>query len=98
MAFVQIIEFRTQRLDDVKAASDAWVAATDGKRTATSEVMCSDRDRAGTYLMIVEFPSYDAAMKNSDLPETKTIADKMAKLCDGPPIFRNLDVINQPKL
>jgi hypothetical protein len=31
-------------------------------------------------------------MDNSNLPETSEVAEKMAKLCEGPAIFRNLDV------
>jgi hypothetical protein len=40
----------------------------------------------------VEFPSYQEAMTNSGLPETGEFADRLAQLCDGPPVFRNLDV------
>ena len=31
-------------------------------------------------------------MANSALPETADFAERLAKLCDSPPIFRNLDV------
>jgi hypothetical protein len=44
-------------------------------------------------VQIVEFPSYEEAMANSDLPETTELAAKLASFCDGPPTFRNLDVI-----
>jgi hypothetical protein len=40
----------------------------------------------------VEFPSYQEAMSNSGLPETGEFAEKLAGLCDGPLVFRNLDV------
>jgi len=40
----------------------------------------------------VEFPSYEAAMANSELPETAALSQKIAELCDGPITFRNLDV------
>ena len=53
----------------------------------------SARERPGTYLTIVEFESYDSAMENSNRPETSDFAAKMAALCDGPPVFRNLDVM-----
>ena len=52
----------------------------------------ADRDRPNTYVNIVEFPSYDDAMKNSEAPATKALSEKMMKLADGPPTFRNLDV------
>jgi hypothetical protein len=51
-----------------------------------------DRDEPGTYLQIVEFPSYEAAMENSGHPETEALAQRLATLCSGPPKFRNLDV------
>ena len=51
-----------------------------------------DRDRPDTYILIVEFPSYEAAMANSALSETADFAERLAELCDSPPTFRNLDV------
>jgi hypothetical protein len=44
------------------------------------------------YVQIVEFPSYEDAMANSELPETSFFAQKLHELCDGPLHFRNLDV------
>jgi hypothetical protein len=32
-------------------------------------------------------------MENSNRPDTSEFAAKMAKLCDGPPKYYNLDVI-----
>jgi hypothetical protein len=34
-------------------------------------------------------------MKNNDMPETEKIAEGMAKLADGPVIFRNLEVLEE---
>jgi hypothetical protein len=48
--------------------------------------------------MMVEFPSYEAAMENSRLPETNRIAEQMQKLSDGEPTFRNLDVVETHEL
>jgi len=31
-------------------------------------------------------------MKNSDLPQTASFAERLRELCEGPPSFRNLDV------
>ena len=50
------------------------------------------QDRPDTYILIVEFSTYDDAMANSALPETADFAERLAELCDSPPIFRNLDV------
>ena len=92
MEFIQVIELTTTRLDEVQAVMDEWVAATEGKRKARQAILTADRDRPNTYVQIVRFPSYEAAMANSELPETGHFAEKLMKLCDGPPAFLNLDV------
>ena len=90
--FVQIIEFTSSRIDEIKAMNDQW-------RETHPEVgplrisVTADRDRPDTYLSIVEFSDYDEAMRNSEDPSTGEWAEKMAALCDGPPSFRNLDVV-----
>jgi hypothetical protein len=43
-------------------------------------------------LVIVEFDSYEEAMKNSNDPETSKYAEQMGALLDGAPKFYNLDV------
>jgi hypothetical protein len=92
MEFIQIIEFTTTRFDEVEALMNEWVTKTEGKRKARRGTITTDRDRPNTYVQIVEFPSFKEAMANSNLPETAEFAEKIAKLCDGPAIFRNLDV------
>ncbi|MGD0320223.1 MAG: hypothetical protein ABSC00_01250 [Acidimicrobiales bacterium] len=92
MSFIQIIELDTTRSEEVQALSDEWIASTQGKRKARRSTLTADRDRANTYVQIVEFPSYEDAMANSVLPETSKFAQKLGELCDKPPVFRNLDV------
>jgi hypothetical protein len=89
--FVQIIEYRTSRFDEVRELGNQ-VSRNDSGSLARRVTATEDRDRPGTYLTIVEFDSYDAAMKNSSRPETAQFAEQMMKLCDGPPKFYNLDV------
>ena len=91
MGFVQIIEFRTSRRDEMEQLMEEWEAATEGRRTLVRGLSCTDRD-SGSYLQIAEFDSYEAAMKNSELPDTSSFAERMSKLCDDGPTFRNLDV------
>jgi quinol monooxygenase YgiN len=93
--FVQIIEFKTSRADEIEAMHDQWQKDTQGKRTADRVTITRDRDRPGMCIVIAEFPSYEEAMKNNDLPETKRISEQMQKLADGEPTFRNLDVSRQ---
>ncbi len=92
MAFIQIIEITTSRPEEIQGLMDEWVTKTEGKRRTHRSTLTADRDRPGTCLQIVEFPSYEDAMANSSLPETGEFAERLVKLCDGPPAFRNLDV------
>jgi quinol monooxygenase YgiN len=92
MPFIQLIEFTTSRWDEVQALLQQYRKDTAGSRTAVRTTVCVDRQTPHRYVAIVEFPSYEAAMENSNLPETAAMADAMAALCDGPPVFRNLDV------
>jgi quinol monooxygenase YgiN len=92
MTFIQLVETTTTRRDEVDALVERWRSRTEGRRTAGRSTATHDRDRPDTYILIVEFPSYDAAMANSALPETADFAERLAELCDSPPTFRNLDV------
>ena len=93
MAFIQIIELVTKRPDAVEALIDEWRSATEGRRTAQRGTFTRDRERPDTFVQVVEFPSYEDAMANSDLPETAAFASRLAELCEGPIAFRNLDVL-----
>ncbi|WP_227979691.1 cupin domain-containing protein [Nocardia spumae] len=93
--FVQTIEFTTSRLDEFNSTLDRWLTATEGTRAATHSMETKDRDRDNTYMQIVEFPSYEQAMANSALPETTGFAETLAALCDGPAVFRNLDLMRE---
>jgi len=98
MTFVQIIEFKTSKYDEIEKIMEEWLAATEGKRTSTHSLSCRDRDNDGVYVQIVEFPSFEVAMANSDMPETGEFAQRMADLCDGPATFRNLDVLRDESM
>lgn len=98
MPFIQIIEYETSRIGELDAALDGWLQATRGKRAATRGVQTKDRDAVNRYVQIVEFPSYEEAMANSSLPETSEFAAKLASLCDGPPQFRNLEVLREQQM
>lgn len=95
MKFVQIIEFKTGRIDEFNAILDEWLEKSEGGRPAGRAVQVRDRDSENTYMNIVEFPSYEVAMENSEKPETGELAARLNELCDGPPIFRNVDVVRE---
>jgi hypothetical protein len=90
--FVQIVEFKTSRIDEMKALSDASQPQLQPGSTVRRVTFTADRDRPGYYLSIIEFDSYESAMENSNRPETSEFSAAMAKLCDGPPKFYNLDI------
>jgi hypothetical protein len=95
MAFVQIIEFETSRIDEMRALGDEWEAAAGDDRLARRRIMCEDRDHPGRYCNIVFFDSYDEAMENSNLPVTQEFSAKMMALGAGEPTFHNLDVLEE---
>jgi quinol monooxygenase YgiN len=98
MPFIQLIEITSSRVSEIEALTEEWRAQTEGQRTAMRATLTQDRDRPGTYIQIVEFGSYEDAMANSRLPATTAFAQRLAALCDGPPVFRNLDVMSIAEL
>ena len=90
--FVQIIQYKTSKFDDMQKIADKFREQTEGRRTVARVMVCKDRDNAGQFMTIAEFPSYEAAMKNNELPETAALAQEMQKLADGQPTFYNLDL------
>ncbi|MCX5560089.1 ester cyclase [Streptomyces sp. NBC_00038] len=93
MTFVQLIDCKTGRFDEMDRLMDTWVEQTKGKRTATHSVIGKDRSDARHFIEIVEFASYEEAMANSNLPETDKIFREMVALCDEMPTFTDLDVV-----
>jgi hypothetical protein len=94
MAFMQIIEFRTADIDAARHIDEDWRLATEGKRTVRRQVLARDHFDPGRYFAIVYFDSYESAMENSELPETKMAAEQYMKAADGEPTFYDLDVID----
>src|SRR6476646_8817802 len=64
-AFVQLIEFDTDRIADWDAIVGRWAEAIGTQHTVRWGVLGSDRDRPGHHVAMVEFPGYTEAMANS---------------------------------
>jgi hypothetical protein len=94
MAFVQIIDFRTSKIDEMRKAGEEWEQRAASEGTARRVVLCADRDNPGHYMNVVFFDSFEEAMKNSELPLTQEMSKRMMALGDGPPTFYNLDVLD----
>ncbi len=91
--FVQIIEFQTSRIEEIRELVDEMRSELGTSGGAVRGTVTADSDRPGYYLNIVEFESRESAMENSARPEISQFAGRMAALCDVPPRFYNLDVV-----
>ncbi|NBM20198.1 ester cyclase [Streptomyces sp. GC420] len=98
MTFIQVIDCKTSKYDELNRLMDNWVEATQGKRTATHSIVGRDRSDSTHVVEIVEFPSYEEAMKNSKLPETDRIFQELVAACDEMPSFTDLDVVRDEQL
>jgi hypothetical protein len=92
--FVQMIEFRTSKIDEMKKLADEMLAQRGADWTARRGIIGEDRDNPGRYFQIVFFDSHESAMRNSELPLTQRLSEQMGALGDGPPAFYNLDVVD----
>jgi precorrin isomerase len=91
--FVQIIEFTTSRYEEGRKLVDEYREKTKDTSTVTRGMDLRDRDNPNKYYTVVEFPSYEEAMRNSESPQTQELASKLAELGDGPPTFYNCDIV-----
>ena len=98
MSFVQVIDCRTSRLDEIQALDREWGEAARGRSTLRRQIITADRNDPGHYMVFCFFDSYSAAMENSNLPETKAGSARYAELLDGPPAFHNLDGVEDRTL
>jgi hypothetical protein len=94
MQFIQIIEMRTSRVDEVQALEDEWQKATEGRRTLRRAIVGRDRNDPERHLVLAFFDDYESAMVNSNLPETAEFGQRQQALLDGPMTFTDLDVID----
>ncbi len=90
--FIQIMRFRTDDYDTLNALVEQYRTDTAGRSTYTSEVLGRDLD-TGEHVVIVTFPSKEAADANNSLPETTAMAEKMDQLTTEGPSFSNIEVI-----
>jgi hypothetical protein len=93
--FVQILEFETDSIDDLRALAEEGDRRLAGLPDGPARrLVLKDRSRPNRYLVVVEFDSYEEAVRNSDDPETGKFAHAMAALCTTPPSFTDCDVVD----
>jgi hypothetical protein len=95
MGFIQIIELRTSKIDELRALEEEWEKASEGKRTLRRSIIARDRNDPNRHLVLAFFDSYDSAMVNSNLPETNEFGQKQAALLDAPMLFTDLDIVEE---
>lgn len=92
--FVQIIEWSSSRIDEVRRLATEFRSDDEVREDGPLRItVTSDRGVPDRFMTIVEFASYEGAMRNSEAPGTQEFARRMSELCDGPPVFHDLDVI-----
>ncbi|MFI6036874.1 hypothetical protein ACIBBD_22405 [Streptomyces sp. NPDC051315] len=97
--FVQIIDFETDRIEELRALSEETdQRLADRQGGPTHRMVLKDRNHPNRYLVLVEFDSYEEAMRNSADPETGKFAQRMAALCTRPPSFTDCDIQETTRL
>jgi hypothetical protein len=97
--FAQIIDFETERLDDIERLLEDVKQRRAGQEGGpTHRILLKDRDTPGRYLSVIEFDSYEEAMRNSEHPETTKMAEQLGELCTRPPRFVNCDLLDSSDL
>jgi len=90
--FIQLIEYETNDIDAVQEAIIKFRDEHPGVMTFTTSRVAEDRDKPGTYISIVEFPSYEEAMKQSNHPALSEFVQSIGPELMANQRFRNLDV------
>jgi hypothetical protein len=93
MKFVQLIDFETERIDEMRQLVEEADQRSAGRTGGpTHRMVLHDRGNPNRYLVLIEFPSHEDAMRNSNDPETSKMAQQIAALCTRPPSFTDCDL------
>ncbi|MFI9148959.1 hypothetical protein [Streptomyces sp. NPDC053367] len=100
MKFVQILDFETERIDEMEQLlREAGERSSGGTGDGpTHRMLLKDRDTPNRYLAVIEFESYEGAMRNSEAPETTKFAEQLAAMCTRAPRFTNCDLLDSRDL
>jgi hypothetical protein len=99
MKFVQIIDFETERLEEMEQLMREMGQRNAGREGGpTHRTLLQDRDNPRRHLALLEFESYEEAMRNSDDPETTRMAERLGALCVGERVYTNCDLVRTDEL
>lgn len=90
--YVQIIACESSRIDEMEALSKEMQSERSDAAVHFRRTITAVRERPGHYVIIVEFDSYEEAVKNSKDPVTRRYTEQMGALLEGEPTFYDLDV------
>jgi hypothetical protein len=94
MKFVQIIGFETERLEEMQQLMQEAGQRNAGRTGGpTHRMLLKDRDKPDRYLALIDFDSYDDAMRNIGDPETGKLAEQLGALTIGERVYTNCDVL-----
>ncbi len=96
MAFIQSMEFATERREELLELMGRWVVDAVQNGTAQRSTTAEDRSAPGRFVTTVWFESAEAAAENSNRPETGAFAAEFTSLCSEGPTFREFDVVDVP--
>ena len=78
--FVQIIEWKTSRIDEVQKLQEEFRSAWQERKGGPTRItVLADRDRSNTYMTIAEFNSLEEAEANSNSEETSAFAGRISQ-------------------
>jgi quinol monooxygenase YgiN len=93
VSFIQLLDVRTSRVDDVLELERRWRKSTEGRRTLRRSILARDQKDPARFLVLAFFDDEESAMANSKLQETQLFAAEIDALADGEVRFTNLDII-----
>ena len=93
--FIQVnITHSDHSIEEFTALEDEFLKLTEGERTIQRAIACVGADDPSLRVLIAIFPDADAAARNSALPGTDQIAQKVMAMSKGEPQFINLNVVS----
>jgi hypothetical protein len=93
MAFIQSMDFATERREELLELLGRWAADAVQNGTAQRSTTAEDRSAPGRFVTAVWFESAESAAENSNRPETGAFAAQFTSLCSDGPTFREFDVV-----
>ncbi|WP_329115683.1 hypothetical protein [Streptomyces sp. NBC_01465] len=96
MKFAQIIEFETERIDEIRSVIAQFEQQNQGKQGhPVHRTVLQDRAHPKRFLVVIEFNSYEEAMINSRNPEVDKLSQKLASMATKKPTFTDCDIREQ---